>query len=192
MDVLKTAQAAVAAVSGELATLRDKKNSLGQRLIAIDTEIARLRKLPLKKEDLRIYLKHFVTQTGKEYASGANIDQWLRRRTGDHPLDESPWERFEDADGKVGSMEYAFMPEGGTLHTASIRALSFFFPDVVEEKLWNHFMERIAHRWNQVDVPPVALRREQIKQLSEERETVQTEYDQVNKYLAEIQEALKP
>ena len=191
MDMLKTAQAAVAAVSGELGTLRDKKNSLGQRLVAIDAEIKRLRKLPILKEDLRIYLKHFVTQVGKEYASRAGIDQWLRRRTDDHPLDERPWEGFEDADGNVGSMEYHFMPAGGALHTANVRALCFFIPDVVEEKLWNHFMGQIARNWKHVDVPPVALRREQIKQLGEERETVKAEFDQVSKSLAEIQEALK-
>ena len=191
MDVLKTAQAAVAAVSGELGTLRDKKSSLGQRLIAIDAEIERLRKLPIPKEDLRIYLKHFVTQMGKKYASVSNIDQWLRRRTYDHPLDERPWDAFEDADGNIRPMENYFLPEGGTLHSANVRALCFFFPEVVEEKLWSHFMERIAKGWKQADVPPVELRREQIKQLSEERETVQAEYDQVSKSMAEIQEALK-
>lgn len=190
MDILKTAQAAVAAVSGELGALRDKKNSLSQRLIAIDAEIERLRKLPIPIEDLRIYLKHFISQVGKEYASRAGIDQWLRRRTHDQPLDERGWDEFEDADGKILSMEYRFMPEGGTLHTANIRALCFFFPDVVEEKLWNHFMERIANGWKQADVPSVAQRREQIAQLQEERDAVDGEYQQVKQSIDEIQNAL--
>lgn len=189
MDVMKTAQAAVAAVSGELGTLREKKNSLGQRLIAIDAEIERLRKMPINKEDFRVYLDNFIDEQAKEYGQGTSLNQWLKRGEFEHPLDEQAWSFFEDEDGVMKTLY--LMPDHGSLRTTGFKTLCFFFPEVVKEKLWQHFLEGAARRWTHQDIPPVAQRREQIAQLEAERETVDGEYLQVNRSIAEIQEALK-
>lgn len=189
MNILRTAQAAVVAVSGELGALRDQKNSLGARLIAIDAEIERLRKLPINKEDFRVYLDNFIDEQAKEYAQGTSLNQWLKRGEFEHPLDEQAWSFFEDEDGVMKTLH--LMPDHGSLRTTGFKTLCFFFPEVVKEKLWQNFLDGVARRWTHQDTPPVAQRREQITQLEAERETVDSEYQQVKRSIAEIQEALK-
>ena len=196
MGILGTAKAALAAVSGELAALREQRNAKLARLSEIDGQVQALRDSPVSLEDFQGYIASFVAKRGTAFGASIRLREWVRANRGtgydQHtPVYQTPWHSFEDADGSLRDSAISLPDHSSLLGGGdSFGAWCFFAPELVTQKLTEQLRKDVGSKWVPPDAPSVAERRTLVAKLAKERCTVGDGLESVTQSIAEITTAL--
>ena len=196
MGILGTAKAALAAVSGELTTLREQRKAKHARLSEIDGQVQALREAPISLEDFQGYIASFVARSGSAFGQSIRLRDGVKANRGTGydlhvPVYQTPWSRFEDEDGNTIDSAVSLPDRSSLLGGGdAFGAWCFFAPELVAQKLTEQLRKDAGNKWVPPDAPSVAERRVLIAQLAQQRGAVEDGMESVTQSIAEIETAL--
>lgn len=188
MDIVKNIKAALSTVNGKLSELKEQLAETNRAINLVDVEIDALYALPISLNDWSVYFKKLIQETANNYAPQLHYDL-MRGQVGCDRENEKSWSQFEDKTGKFMGMQW---PTGTFTSIMSMhQIMSFYFPDVVHERLMARFKENLRTRWGNDECMPVEDRRKKVAELMMKRASIAEKRTTLESEIATINDALK-
>lgn len=104
------------------------------------------------------------------------------------PQNEKAWSSYEDRSGKTNDMQW---PSGTftsimTMH----QIMSFYFPDVVHERLMARIKEKLGGKWGNTELMSVEERRKKVADMMLDRTVLEKKINELKDEIAAINSAL--
>ncbi|WP_054074426.1 hypothetical protein [Comamonas testosteroni] len=169
MEIAKNVQSALSTISGTLAQLKEELISTGCQINSVNAQIAELESMPISLDDWGKYFRSAIEKKAGEHLPFVH-DELIASspHRGHTARNQQPWSWYE-SDSYDQVFNLALFPSDG----GSLRAMCFFFPEVIYERVMERLRERIGAQWGNEDLPSVDARSKSVAELVQQRQTLE-------------------
>ena len=169
MEIAKNVQSALSTISGTLVKLKEELIATGCQINSINAQIAELESLPISLDDWGKYFKSAIEKKANEHLPFVH-DELIASspHRGHTARNQQPWSWYE-TDSYDQMFNLALFPSDG----GSLRAMCFFFPEVIYERVMGRLKERIGSKWGNEDLPSVDERKKSVTELTQQRQELE-------------------
>jgi len=157
-------QSALSTISGTLTKLKDELVATNCQINSINAQISELEKMPISLDDWGKYFKATIEKKANEHLPFVHDELITSNPHRGHTArNQQPWSWFEE-NRYDQAFNLTLFPEQGS----PLRAMCFFFPEVVYERVMARLKERIGSQWGNEDLPSVEERRKTVAELAQQ------------------------
>lgn len=165
MEIAKNIQSALSTISGTLTKLKEELVETNCQINSINAQIGELEKMPISLDDWGKYFKATIEEKANEHLPFVHDELITSNPHRNHTArNQQPWSWFEE-NRYDQTFNLMLFPEQGN----PLRAMCFFFPEVVYERVMARLKKRIGTQWGNEDLPSVDERRETVAELAKQR-----------------------
>lgn len=186
MDITKHLKVALSTVNGTLSKLKAELLDTNTQISGLTAKMSHLSQMPISLDDWGSYLKAAIDKRAESHMRFVHEDLIQSVRfDGGIARNQQPWSYFEDnVEDQLFNMK--LFPENGCV----IRAMCFFFPDVIHERVMSRLKESLGTRWGNDDLPSVEERRKLVAEMQEKRKELERKRADLEAQIDEISGAL--
>ena len=182
MEITKNIQSALSTISGMLAKLKDELVATNCQINSINAQISEMEKMPISIDDWGKYFKAAIEKKANEHLPLVHDELITSNPNRDHiARNQQPWSWFE-GDRYDQAFNLTLFPAQGS----PLRAMCFFFPEVIYERVMARLKERIGSQWGNEDLPSVDERRKAVVELTQQRQVLEVRRAELEGQINEI------
>lgn len=186
MEIAKNVQSALTTISGTLAKLKEELVATNCQINSINAQISELESMPISLEDWGTYFKSAIEKKASEHLPFVQDELIASNPHRGHTArNQQPWSWYE-SDSHDQMFNLALFPSDG----GSMRAMCFFFPEVIYERVMARLKERVGAQWGNEDFPSVVERQKTIAVLAEQRQALKERQEALEFQINKISGAL--
>lgn len=213
---IASAKSALQAFQNQAAAIRKEREDVAGQIEKLESEIKRLRDMPVSKTDFSLLLKEHIAAESKQ-AEQILIDVLTSEKRGqdENAAIEKPsysnmsWHNLETH--TIGKKEYGTLRENWILSSfraargeflsgeffsrgedRTLSTLCYFVPDAVHSRIMQTIETAIGSKWGNEELPSISERRETIADLQTEIEDMLARLADLDEAISEFNEATAP
>ena len=177
MEVAKTLKAALTAINGTLATLREELADTNRQLGSVHGRIAELEGMPVSLEDYCLHLKELIKKQSVGHMKLVEFELFRKGANLPPPSNTLAFSSLPP-----------FLPPHffGNNDAPTMGALCTFFGDQIYERFLAAAKEQFGERWGNTEYPSVAERRKTVAELEQQAEELKKKRAELEGQIDEI------
>ncbi|POD94216.1 hypothetical protein BV924_16425 [Pectobacterium odoriferum] len=175
-------------VKATLSEYLNKKEKLKNKINDINLRIGELQSMPMSLDDYCTFIPDFINRFGSNVFS--SLKRSMTNSYNNSEGNSEAWGNVEKENGEVVGLTrllgFSGLAKSDDNNLEILRYLCFLFPDEIAGKVIEALKNDTSTAWGNESLPPIAERREMVKELVEQRTSLEKELSDVSTEIQSI------